>query len=272
MTILDTIVAAKRVELDQQKASIPLTTLRQWCSTAPVPSGFAKALSGEGVSLIAEVKKASPSRGLLRADFNPVELATTYASAGASAISVLTDSHFQGEVAHLTEVKGALGQTTPLLRKDFVFDPYQVYQSRAAGADAILLIVAMLEREQLAELYALGTELSLDCLVEVHNEQELETATSVGAQIIGINNRDLHTFNTDLAVTGRLAPQIPTGKTIVSESGISGPHHLAQLGAIGVHAALVGEALVTQDDVRAAVQHLLSTSAESRQPLTTEPR
>ena len=180
MTILDTIVAAKRLELEQQKGAVPLAILRQWCDAAPPPIGFAKALSGDGVSLIAEVKKASPSRGLLRADFNPAEIATAYARAGASAISVLTDSHFQGELAHLSEIKGALGRTTPVLRKDFVFDPYQVYQSRAAGADAILLIVAMLERDALAELLWLGTELSLDCLVEIHNEEEMEVAVSVG--------------------------------------------------------------------------------------------
>ena len=261
MTILDTIVASKRLELEQQKADVPLATLRQWCDAAQPPVGFAKGLSGEGVSLIAEVKKASPSRGLLRADFNPVELATTYAGAGASAISVLTDSHFQGELAHLSEVKGALGRTTPVLRKDFVFDPYQVYQSRAAGADAILLIVAMLERDELAELLRLGTDLSLDCLVEIHNEEEMEVAVSVGAEVIGINNRDLHTFHTDIAVTGRLAPQIPPGKTIVSESGISSAHHLAQLADIGVDAVLVGEALVTQEDVGNAVRQLLSMPA-----------
>ena len=272
MTILDTIVAAKRLELEQQKDAIPLETLRQWCAAAPAPSGFAKALSGEGVSLIAEVKKASPSRGLLRADFNPVELATTYARSGASAISVLTDSHFQGELTHLSEVKKALGRAAPVLRKDFVFDPYQVYQSRAAGADAILLIVAMLEPEQLAELHALGTELSLDCLVEVHNEEELDAAVSVGAQVIGINNRDLHTFNTDLAVTARLAPQVPAGKTIVSESGIHGPQHMTQVAEVGAHAVLVGEALVTQPDVGEAVQRLLDVPVAARQPLASEPR
>ena len=265
MTILDTIVAAKKLELEQQKHAIPLATLRQWCDAAPAPCGFAKALSNKGVSLIAEVKKASPSKGLLRPDFSPVELATTYANAGASAISVLTDSHFQGELAHLSKVKRALGRTTPVLRKDFIFDPYQVYQAKAAGADAILLIVAMLEREQLAELHALAMEISLDCLVEIHNEAELETAASIGAQVIGINNRDLHTFHTDLAVTARLAPKVPPSKTIVSESGISAPQHLAQLAELGVHAALVGEALVTQDDVAAAVRHLLSAPAETGQ-------
>ena len=272
MTILDTIVAAKKLELEQQKEAIPLATLRQWCAAAPAPCGFASALASAGVSLIAEVKKASPSRGLLRADFNPVELATAYANAGASAVSVLTDSHFQGELAHLSEVKRALGRATPALRKDFVFDPYQVYQSRAAGADAMLLIVAMLEPEQLSELLALGTELSLDCLVEVHNKDELETAVSAGAEIIGINNRDLHTFHTDLAVTGRLAPQVPAGKTIVSESGIGGPEDIARLGEIGVHAVLVGEALVTSPDVGAAVRRLLGTPAEAGLPLVTDVR
>ena len=272
MTILDTIFAAKRLELEQQKKAIPLTILRQWCDVASAPAGFAEALSGEGVSLIAEVKKASPSRGLLRKHFNPVQLATTYVQVGASAVSVLTDSHFQGDLSHLSEVKGALGRGIPVLRKDFVFDPYQVYQSRATGADAILLIVAMLEPRQLGELMALTTELSLDCLVEVHNEEELEVAVSAGVEIVGINNRDLHTFDTDIAVTARLAPQIPADKIIVSESGISGPQHIAQLAELGVHAVLVGEALVTRNDVGAAVRELLGPPAGSTVPLAADPR
>ena len=272
MTILDTIVAAKKLELDQQKKEIPLPTLRQWCEAASAPAGFAEALSGKGVSLIAEVKKASPSRGLLRKNFNPVGLATTYVQVGASAISVLTDSHFQGELAHLSEVKRALGRGIPVLRKDFVFDPYQVYQSRATGADAILLIVAVLEPSQLGELKGLATELSLDCLVEVHNEEELDIAISAGAEIIGINNRDLHTFTTDLAVTARLAPQVPANKIIVSESGISGQQHIAQIEDLGVHAVLVGEALVTRNDVGAAVRDLMGPPVEAKTPLASEPR
>ena len=272
MTILDTIVEAKRLELQQQKDAKPLAALKERCAASLPACSLAQALTGDGVSLIAEVKKASPSRGLLRADFDPVELATAYVEAGASAVSVLTDSHFQGELAHLSAVKESLGNTAPVLRKDFIFDSYQVYQTRAIRADAMLLIVAMLETAQLAELLGLGMELGLDCLVEVHNEAELAVAASVGARIIGINNRDLHTFHTDLAVTAGLMPQVGPGVIVVSESGISQPRHMAQMEQLGVNAVLVGEALVTSADVGASVRRLLQSPAEANLAPTADPQ
>ena len=260
--ILDEIVAAKRQELAQVKASCSLAEQRDRIGQRPPPLSLASALGGGEVRLIAEVKKASPSRGLLCPDFDPVQLAQTYAGNGASAISVLTDPRFQGEPEHLSAIKesGASGPA-PVLRKDFIFDPYQVYEARAMGADTYLLIVAILSPAQLAELLDLGRELGMDALVETHDESELQTALAAGAGIIGINNRDLRTFNTDLATTEGLAPLIPGDKVIVSESGIFTPEHLQQLGLLGVNAVLVGEALVTAPDTGAKVRELTTPIA-----------
>ena len=260
--ILDEIVAAKSEELAQVKASAPLAAVREGMAQRPAPLSLAGALRGGQVRLIAEVKKASPSRGLLCADFDPVWLAETYASNGAAAISVLTDPRFQGEPAHLSAVKeSGVSGAAPVLRKDFIFDPYQVYEARAMGADTYLLIVAILAAAQLSELLALGRELGMDALVEVHDEGELQTALDAGADIVGINNRDLRTFHTDLAVTEGLAPLIPGDKVIVSESGIFTPEHLQRLGRLGVNAALVGEALVTAPDTAAKVRELTAPVA-----------
>ena len=255
--ILDEIVAAKREELAEIKASASLGVQQERISQRPDPLSLASALRGGQVRLIAEVKKASPSRGLLCPDFDPVKLARTYSENGASAISVLTDPRFQGEPAHLSAIKesGSSG-AAPVLRKDFIFDPYQVYEARAMGADTYLLIVAILSRQQLTELLGLGRELGMDALVEVHDEGELQTALDAGAEIVGINNRDLRTFKTDLATTEGLAPLIPGDRVIVSESGIFTPEHLQQLGSLGVNAVLVGEALVTAPDTAAKVQEL----------------
>ena len=262
-TVLDNIVAAKRAEVTRRKERVLLETLKERISTQPTPLAFANALRGDKVRLIAEVKKASPSRGLLRADFDPVALATTYAENGAAAVSVLTDSHFQGTLEHMAAVKEALlPRRVPVLRKDFILEPYQVYEARAWGADAILLIVAILEPQQLSQLLALAGELSLGCLIEVHNEEELDVALQVDAQVIGINNRDLHTFKTDLSVTERLAPRIPSAKTIVSESGIHTMEDVSRVRRAGVHAVLVGEALVTVSDVAAKVRELASIKVE----------
>ena len=212
---------------------------------------------GDRVRLIAEVKKASPSRGLLAPNFDPVLLATTYAQNGAAAISVLTDPRFQGTLEHLASVKQAvLPVGTPALRKDFVFDPYQVYEARACGADAVLLIVSILTPQKLADFLSLGRELGMECLVEVHTPEELQAALDAGAEIIGINNRDLRTFHTDLAVTRELAQLVPRDKVIVSESGISTGEDMLNLKDLGVNAALVGEALVTAPDVGAKVREL----------------
>ena len=256
-SILDKIVAAKRVELAEAKRAVPLTELEQAAAEQPRPLDLYDALMGNGVRLIAEVKKASPSRGLLSPDFDPVRLAETYVANGAAAVSCLTDPHFQGELAHLSAIKrSGASAGAPVLRKDFIFDPYQVYEARAAGADAILLIVAILEPSQLKELLQAAQSLRLQCLVEVHDESELETAVDAGADIIGINNRDLHTFTTDLAVTQRLAPMVPSGKVVVSESGIFTREDLRLLGLARVNAVLVGEALVTAPDVAAKVRDL----------------
>ena len=261
-SILDEIVAAKRIELAESKAQAPLAGLEAAAAGRPRPLNLSGALLGGGVRLIAEVKKASPSRGLLMPGFDHLKLAKTYASNGAAAISCLTDLRFQGELDHLRQIKetGA-SQRLPVVRKDFIFDPYQVIETRAAGADAMLLIVAILEPTQLRELLALAQSHWMQCLVEVHDEAELETAVDAGAEIIGINNRDLHTFTTDLAVTERLAPLVPRGKQIVSESGIFTREHLRQLGRVRVNAALVGEALVTAPDIGDKVRELTGQKA-----------
>ncbi len=255
--ILDEIVAAKKQELAQQQQSAPLETLEERIGNRPAPLSLADALRGGVVRLIAEVKKASPSRGLLCPDFDPVRLAATYAENGAAAISVLTDPRFQGEPRHLESIKeSGVSGSLPVLRKDFIFDPYQVYEARAMGADTYLLIVALLSPDQLSELLALGRELKMDALVEVHDLAELRIALDAGAEVVGINNRDLRTFQTDLAVTESLAPRLPGDRVIVSESGIFTPAHLQRLGQLGVNAVLVGEALVTAPDTAAKVSEL----------------
>jgi len=216
--ILDEIITAKRPELALQKEVVPLAELERRVASQPAPLDLAGALRGKGVSLIAEVKKASPSRGLLCPDFDPVRLAGTYAENGAAAISVLTDPRFQGELDHIVQIKDAgVTHGTPLLRKDFIFDSYQLYEARAAGADAVLLIVAVLSPAQLKELHEESLRLGMQCLVEVHDDGELAVALEIGAQIVGVNNRDLTTFSTDLGVTHRLAPRIPRDAMVGEE-------------------------------------------------------
>ncbi len=255
--ILDEIVAAKTKELALLKGEVAQHELETRISTQARPLNLSGSLMGGEVRLIAEVKKASPSRGLLCPDFDPVLLAETYAANGAAAISVLTDPRFQGEPEHIIRIKGSgAAKRAPVLRKDFIFDPYQVYEARAMGADAILLIVAILEPNQLKELLALSMSLWMQCLVEIHDQCELETALAAGVEIIGINNRDLRTFKTDLAVTEELAPLVPRGKIIVSESGINSKGDMARLGPLGVNAVLVGEALVTAPNVAGKVREL----------------
>ena len=267
-SILDKIVAAKREELADAKKAMSLAAVQKVAAGQPPAISLAKALGADGIRLIAEVKKASPSRGLLSPDFDPVRLAGTYVGNGAAAVSCLTDPRFQGELAHLSAIKqnGASGDA-PVLRKDFIFDPYQVYEARAAGADAILLIAAMLEPKLLEELYQTADSLSMQCLVEVHDEGEMATAISVGADIIGINNRDLHTFATDLAVTQRLAPLVPPGRVLVSESGIFTHDDLLLLQQVKVNAVLVGEAIVTAPDIAAKVRELAGLHEPSKSPL-----
>lgn len=257
--ILNKIVEVKRVEVERLKVDMPVSELEGRIEKQTPPLSLFHALSGDTVSIIAEVKKASPSKGLLREDFDPVELAKAYVENGASAISVLTNvDHFQGSIDYLAQVHGiAYPANVPVLRKEFIFDPYQVYEARAYGADAILLIVAMLTPECLGDLLKLSEELSMQCLVEVHDEEEVKVALDVGAEIIGINNRDLRTFITDLAVTERLVSKIPSDKIVVSESGINNREHLQRIQAAGAHAALIGEALVTSQDVGAKLRGLV---------------
>ena len=257
-TILDRIVEHKRGELAAAKAATPLSEMRALAAGAPAVRDFAAALRGPRIALIAEVKKASPSRGILREDFEAAPLARQFAENGAAAISVLTDvEHFQGTLGHLRAIREALPDGPPLLRKDFLFDEYQVHEARANGADALLLITAILETPLLAELAALTDGLGMMALVEVHDETEVECALKAGAEVIGINNRDLRTFDVDLATTERLRPMIPATQTVVAESGIFTRDDMRRLETIGVNAALIGEALVTAPDPGAKVRELL---------------
>jgi len=257
--ILDRIVADNTQELEARKHSFPLAELRRVALDQPPPLDFASALRGDHIQLIAEVKKASPSKGVIRPDFNPAEIAQTYASNGASAISVLTEAkYFQGSLDYLKDIRNALrNNSLPLLRKDFICDPYQVYESRAYGADSLLLIVAILTPERLEELLKLSHELGMSCLVEVHNEAELETALDSQASIIGINNRDLSTFAIDLTTTERLRPLIPPDRIVVSESGIKNRSDMVRLRQWGVDAVLIGESLMSAPDVAAKMKELL---------------
>jgi indole-3-glycerol phosphate synthase len=257
--ILDQIVADSKLELEARKRSLPLAELRKVASGQPRPLDFTGALRGEGIQLIAEVKKASPSRGVIRTNFDPLEIARTYAANGAAAISVLTEPrYFQGSLSYLREIKKALGKKgLPLLRKDFIHDPYQVYQSRAYGADSLLLIVAILTSDKLEELLGLSHQLGMSCLVEVHNEAELEIALKSRAGVIGINNRDLNTFAADIDTTGQLRPLIPADKIVVSESGIKDANDMEKLRQWGVDAVLIGESLMSAPDIAAKMKELL---------------
>ncbi|MER2599611.1 MAG: indole-3-glycerol phosphate synthase TrpC [Caldilineales bacterium] len=251
--MLAEIMRHKRDEVSRRVAAMPLSTLRALAETAPDPVDFAAALRGPGVKLIAEVKRASPSRGLLCRDFDPERLAGVYAQGGAAAISVLTDARFfQGQLDHLTIVKETVTHLSsgrslriPVLRKDFIYDPYQIVEARVAGADAVLLIAAVLGDQDLKRLLAETRRYGMEALVEVHDESEAARAVKLGARVIGVNNRDLRTFAVDLGVTERLRPLIPADRVLVSESGIHTPADVRRLKDIGVNAMLVGESLVT---------------------------
>ena len=262
-TILDQIVEVKARELERHTRDEPLEALKERIQSLPVPANLSGALMGDGLRLIAETKKASPSKGLLRDDYDPASLARCYVENGAAAGSVLTEvDHFQGSLEHMSAVKEVVGPLgAPVLRKDFVFDPYQVYEARAYGADALLLIVAILTPERLRELLEVSQSLWLQALVEVHDEAELQAALDAGAEIIGINNRDLRTFNTDISLTDRLASLAPRGKIVVSESGIHSHDDMVRLRRGGAHAMLVGEAIVTAPDPGAKVRELIRGSA-----------
>jgi indole-3-glycerol phosphate synthase len=255
--MLDKIIAQKREEVEQRRKVATIVYLQERITWQRPTLDLALALKSDHIQLIAEVKQASPSRGMLSSNFNPLELAQTYAEGGAAAISVLTEAnYFMGSIDYLPAIKEVVG--LPLLRKDFIFDPYQIYESRAYGADALLLIAAILSREQLKELASLSHSLGLKCLVEVHNEGEVERAVVSEVEIIGINNRDLNTFAVDITTSRRLRPLIPQEQIVVSESGIKSKRDIEKLIKWGVDAVLVGETLVTANDVRAKIKELLS--------------
>jgi indole-3-glycerol phosphate synthase len=260
-TVLDTILDRKVEDIAARKGSVPLSDLYAAAGSAPPPRDMRAALRRDTVALIAEVKHASPSRGILIEDFDPVALGTTYAGHGAAAISVLTDEpFFLGSLDDLAAVRKAV--SVPVLRKDFVIDPYQVHEGRAAGADAILLIVAALGDAQLADLHAQIAALGMSALVEIHDEGELERALRLAPPLIGINNRDLRTFSVDLGTTARLAPRVPENVTLVAESGIFTGADVRDMGRLGVHAVLVGEALARAQDTAAKVRELSSQPRE----------
>jgi indole-3-glycerol phosphate synthase len=256
--ILDEIVLANKKSLEAQKLLWTLADMKKMAISAPAPVSFARAIFGEGIKLIAEVKKASPSRGTISGDADPVSVAMTYSRSGAAAISVLTESvHFQGSLNNLSRIRYALmGDGIPLLRKDFLTDSYQVYESRVNGADAILLITAILSPDVLKEMLDVSHALGMECLVEVHNEKEIETALATGARIIGINNRDLTTFTVDIETTSRLRPLIPGDRIVVSESGIKERRDIEKLQQLGINAVLIGEALMTAPDIAAKIKEL----------------
>jgi indole-3-glycerol phosphate synthase len=273
MSILDEIVKRTREDVLRRRARTPLSELEARCRHLPPTRDCLAALrrpAGTGrrsgpVRVIAEVKKASPSKGVIRQNFAPAELAQAYARAGAHAISVLTDEpFFQGSLEHLGAVRGAVN--LPILRKDFHVEPYQLWEARTAGADAVLLIVAALSPTALQDLLALSKALTLSALVEVHTRQELETAWLAGAEIVGINNRDLKSFDVSLQTTFGLLPFVPAGVVLVSESGISLPEEVARLASAGVDAILVGEGLLRHADVGAALRNLVSGNVEYRTP------
>lgn len=271
MTILDDIITYKRTEeLPKQMKQRAAALVQAEAALAPQPRDFVAALrASQRVALIAEVKKASPSKGLLRPKFDPLELATTYAENGASAISVLTDArYFQGNLEYLTQIRQHLDSATlhasrftfppPLLRKDFIFDPYQVYEARAAGADALLLIAAVLNDREMAELLNLTQALGLAALVEVHNRAELARVLPLQPHLIGVNNRNLHDFSVDLNTCIELRQHVPADICFVAESGIHTAADVARLAREGVDAILVGEALVKMKDVGQKVRELVN--------------
>jgi indole-3-glycerol phosphate synthase len=260
--MLNRIIASKLEQVEADRRAVPMASLRRAAETRGPALSLIRALRRRpGVSLIAELKRRSPSAGVFRTDFDPVRIAGIYERAGAAAISVLTDfPFFGGRPEYLREVRRAV--QLPLLRKDFIVSEYQLYESRALGADAVLLIAAVLDDASLRDFQALATELGMECLVEVHRPEELERALASGAKLIGINNRDLRTFRTNLATTVELARRLPADVTKVSASGISRRADILELESCGVDAVLVGETLMRAPDIGARIRELMGNQTE----------
>lgn len=258
---LGEICAATRLHVARCRTDVPLPALERLASSADRPRGFVRALRSAletgRVGLIAEIKKASPSRGLIRADFDPAALAASYETGGATCLSVLTDApYFQGALGYLSAARAAV--RLPVLRKDFIVDRYQIFEARAAGADAVLLIMAALNDSEASDFERCAQDLEMDVLVEVHDERELDRALSLGSPLIGVNNRDLRTLRVDLSTTERLSRLVPNGRILVCESGIETPADIARIRRAGAACFLVGESLMRQPDVASATAVLLS--------------
>lgn len=273
--VLQRICDDKRAFVAARKAQTPLSAVEAAAAAADPARGFHRALADRAAAgrygLICEIKKASPSKGLIRADFAPPELARAYAAGGAACLSILTDEpYFQGDDSYLEAARAAV--TLPVLRKDFMLEPYQIVESRALGADCVLLIMAALDDAQAAELEATALALGMDVLVEVHNAEELERALVLKSPLLGVNNRNLKTLEIDLATTENLAARVPEGKLLIAESGLYAPEDLARMARVGATTFLIGESLMRQDDVTAATAALLAQNAGASgaqtQPLT----
>jgi len=257
MTILNKIYHQKLWEVCENKKNRPLDLMERHALKRdnPIPFGPALRTKKGTINIIAEVKKASPSLGIIRSDFHPIEIAKIYESCGVAAVSVLTDEKFfQGSLKYLTDIKQAV--RLPILRKDFIIDPYQIYEAYFAGADAILLIATLLSEEKIQYFLKIAEKLSLDCLVEVHSEAELKKVLQTDAHIIGINNRDLNTFTTDINTTFQLSRKIPEEKIIISESGINTRSEIKKLQENGIHAVLIGETFMKCNDISAKIREL----------------
>jgi indole-3-glycerol phosphate synthase len=253
---LATIVRHVRDEVERRRREMPLTALRDRPLFHASTRGFAAALGGRSRRIVAEIKRASPSKGLIREDFDPMAIAGDYAEHGASAISVLTEERFfQGSLLYLEQIRGVV--QVPLLRKDFLLDPYQLIEAKSYGADAVLLIAALLDPSSLRELREQATALSLDSLVEVHTEDELNAAVKAGAQLLGFNNRDLKTFEVNLATTEKLAPLVPAGTPAVCESGIDSLEQIRRVEKLGIHVFLIGESLMRAPEPGKKLSELL---------------